>query len=63
MDVYTIICTDKSGNVTAISGECYAKYDDAVKFIQTRSGNPVKHCDDRYDTDDTTYLIKPLDVK
>ena len=63
MDVYAIICTDKSGNITAISGECYSTYENAVAFINTRSGNPVKYCDYRFDTDDTTYLIKPLDVK
>ena len=63
MVVYAIICTDKKGNVEAISSECYSTYENAVAFINTRSGNPVKYCDYRFDTDDTTYLIKPLDVK
>lgn len=63
MVVYAIICADKNGNATAVSGECYSKYDDAVKFIETRSGNPVKFCNYRFDTDDISYLIKPLDVK
>ena len=61
MEVFAIICADKNGIV--VSSECYKEYDDAVKFINTRSGNPVKCCDYRFDTDDTTYLIKPLDVK
>ena len=61
MEVFTIICADKNGIV--VSSECYKEYDDAVKFINTRSGNPVKYCDYRFDTDDTTYLIKRLNVK
>ena len=63
MEVFAIICADKNGSVIAISGECYSTYENAVAFINTRSGNPVKYCDYRFDTDDTIYLIKPLDVK
>ena len=61
MEVFAIICADKNGIV--VSSECYSTYENAVAFINTRSGNPVKYCDYRFDTDDTTYLIKPLDVK
>ena len=63
MLVFAIVCMDRKTLEMTISGECYKDWRDAVKFIETRSGNPVKFCDYRYDTDDVIYLIKPLDVK
>ena len=62
MEVLAIICADKNGIV--VSSECYKEYDDAVKFINTRSGNPVK--ESKYifrAADGMVYIIKPLDVK
>lgn len=61
MVVYSIICDD--GNAEIVSCECYRKYDDAVKFIETRSGNPKKISDYFWITKDCNYIIKPLDVK
>ena len=64
MVVYAIICTDKNGNVEAISSECYSTYENAVAFINTRSGNPVKESKYIFRADDgIVYMIKPLDVK
>ena len=62
MEVFAIICADKNGIV--VSSECYKEYDDAVKFINTRSGNPVKESKYIFRADDgIIYMIKPLDVK
>ena len=63
MLVYAILCVNKKTRCNMVSGECYTEYDDAVKFIETRSGNPVKVSDYHFDTDKISYFIKPLDVK
>lgn len=63
MLVYAIVCMDRKTLETTISTECYKDWRDAVKFIETRSGNPVKINDWRYDADDIIYLIKVLGVK
>lgn len=63
MTVYAIICTDKSGNIEVVSSECYSTYENAIAFINTRTGNPNKYNDYRFDTNDIIYLIKPLYVK
>lgn len=61
--VFAIICFDKETKEKYMSGECYIKYEDAVKFIMTRSGKPIKTSDYCFDTEDISYYIKPLNVK